>query len=140
LAEIEFMSNGIIVAVSSAANPGGSNPSAETPDMAIDGDVSTKWLDFNTQALHLTIADCTSEPDNFRFTTANDGDGRDPVQWTMQNYIDSSLVYAHVQYVDYPTPTSRYTATAWFPFLVPTQQLRIITFIEPFQNDIESLM
>ena len=84
LAEIEFMSNGAALTITSAANPGGSSPSGETPDMAIDGSVTTKWLDFDVQPLELTIVNCATEPDSFRFTTANDYALRDPVQWTLQ--------------------------------------------------------
>ncbi|CAK0795827.1 unnamed protein product [Prorocentrum cordatum] len=115
-AEIEFMSSGSQVAVTGAANPGGSNPSLETPEMAIDGSILTKWADVNMQALVLTILDCTAEPDSFRFITASDEYSNDPVQWTLHKYIGSSWVVVHAQDVDYPTPTARYTPTEWFQF------------------------
>ena len=46
LAEIElYTAENQLVTISSAENPGGSNPSSEGPDKLIDGLTGTKWLD-----------------------------------------------------------------------------------------------
>merc|ERR1712137_526348 len=53
--------------------------------------------------------------DGYRFTTGNDVQGRDPVQFTLESSSDGMNWYTrHAQKTDYPTPTQRKTATEWF--------------------------
>ncbi|MDG2125978.1 MAG: lamin tail domain-containing protein, partial [Verrucomicrobiales bacterium] len=66
-----------------ATNPRGNNPGGESPADAIDGSVSTKWLDFNKGALVLNFGS-TVTIDGYRWATANDADPRDPIRFTLE--------------------------------------------------------
>ena len=51
LSEFEFFLGASPSGAPNASNPGGNNPGSETAPNAVDGDVNTKWLDFNKGAL-----------------------------------------------------------------------------------------
>ncbi|MDQ8190704.1 discoidin domain-containing protein [Roseibacillus persicicus] len=70
-----------------ASNPGGNYPAAEGPAQLIDGDVGTKWLDFNKRPV---IFDFKSpqEFNGYQWTTANDFANRDPVAWRLDGSVD----------------------------------------------------
>lgn len=82
---------------SAASNPGGSSPGTENPPKVIDGNVATKWLDFNftTSAYSTLIVDAGSGNsvtfDRYRFATANDAPDRDPVSWQLYGSNDGSV-------------------------------------------------
>ena len=68
-------------------NPGGINPSGETPPNVYDGSTSTKWLDFNiktgnrTATLDFTFPNQGFEITDYSWSTANDATERDPRSW-----------------------------------------------------------
>ena len=113
LAEIEFLRDGAKVGIPSAWNPGGSNPEGETPDLAVDGSLTTKWLDFNQGLLIFDFGSATTI-DGYRWATANDATERDPVRWTLEGSNDETnwvLVDERVD-ADFPTPVARFTYTS----------------------------
>ncbi|GAB4086093.1 hypothetical protein GCM10028784_27230 [Myceligenerans cantabricum] len=64
------------------------NPPREVAANLVDGDPSTKWLAFEPTA---TIDLETAEPAvaaRYALTSANDSDGRDPQDWTLQGSAD----------------------------------------------------
>jgi hypothetical protein len=112
LAEFEFLLDGVKVGNPSAWNPGGDNPGGETPDLAIDGSLTTKWLDFNQGALVFDFGSATTM-NGYRWSTANDATERDPVRWILEGSDDETdweLVDERVD-TDYPTPIARHTYT-----------------------------
>jgi len=55
--------------------------------------------------------------DEFRFTTGDDMDSRDPIQWTLEGSHDNTnWVVLQTQDSDYACTTSRRTDSDWFPF------------------------
>uniref|UniRef100_A0A7S2CII6 F5/8 type C domain-containing protein n=1 Tax=Alexandrium andersonii TaxID=327968 RepID=A0A7S2CII6_9DINO len=103
-----------------ASNPGGQNPASHGPEMAVDGKHETKWLDLNKGALVVEFPRALYKSvvlDEFCFTTGNDCEDRDPVQWR----LDGSMTGAewtplHVQSHYFDTPRERRAQTPWFPF------------------------
>ena len=125
-AELEFLYNRTRVsyAGATATNPGGANPTGEEPDKGIDNNTATKFLDYsgNGGIYGSTISrkfvidfGLPKEVDAFRFCTANDVDGRDPVQWTMEGSTDNiTWRNLHTQATDASITTSRLTFTQIF--------------------------
>ena len=111
------------------SNPGGDNPNNETPDLSVDGSLSTKWLDFNQGALVFDFGSAR-RVDGYRWATANDATERDPVQWRLEGSDDQLnwvLVDDRVG-EDYPTPVSRFTYT-------PTLDLNAAPAVSSFSVD-----
>ena len=117
LSEFEFTLAGNVVGNPTATNPGGNNPAGETPGMAVDGDTSTKWLDFNLGPLVFDFGSVVTV-DSYRWATANDAIGRDPLRWIVDASNDGVIwVTVHQQTdQDYPTPTARFTYLPHFDF------------------------
>jgi hypothetical protein len=131
-AEIQLFFAGTSIGITGATctNPGGNNPTGEEPDKANDGTVTTKWLDRSgngivggvdtgsTASRKLVIdfgVGTRKVIDAFRFATANDVDGRDPVQWTLEGSNDNSnWTMLHMQSTDASVTTSRQTFTQLF--------------------------
>ena len=125
-ADLEFRYSGTRVSYSgaTATNPGGANPVGEEPDKGIDNNTSTKFLDYSGNGGSLgsviswkLVVDFSSRRtvDAFRFCTANDVDGRDPVRWTMEGSNDNvSWRTIHTQSTDAAVTTSRLTYTQVF--------------------------
>jgi hypothetical protein len=102
-----------------ASNPSGDNPPSEEPDKAIDGTVETKWVDRSSRSTRPLIIDFGTRKvaDSFRFATANDVDGRDPVRWTIDGSNDNvNWTTLHTQSTDASITTSRKTYTQVFKF------------------------
>jgi hypothetical protein len=82
-----FNNNVISNANTTVTNPGGRNPSGETPPNVYDGSTSTKWLDFNiktgnrTATLDFTFPNQGFEITGYSWSTANDATDRDPKSW-----------------------------------------------------------
>ena len=87
-----YDTDGVEIAIASASNPDGDNPSGEGAEKAIDGSTSTKWLDFNEGDLVLALAS-PSEIGSYSWATANDEEGRDPVMWTLLGYDDDASTW-----------------------------------------------
>ena len=122
ISEIEFYYSGTKLSFSgaTATNPGGSNPVGEEPSKSIDGSTATKWLDFNIQPLVIDFgAGNLRAADSFRFATANDESGRDPVQWVIEGSNNNSTwVALQTQSTTAAVPTDRLTFTSRFYFTV----------------------
>lgn len=120
LSEIEFYYSGTKLSLTgaTATNPGGSNPVGEEPSKSIDGNTSTKWLDFNILPLVIDFGSGVQRvSDAFRFATANDETGRDPIQWVVEGSNDNSTWNAlHTQSTDASITTNRLTYTQTFYF------------------------
>lgn len=125
-AEFDLLYNGTRVnyAGASASNPGGVNPTGETPAQGIDNNTATKFLDQsgNGGATGSTISwqfvidfGSPRTVDAFRFCTANDVNGRDPVRWKLEGSTDNSTWRTlHTQSTDASITTSRFTYTQTF--------------------------
>jgi hypothetical protein len=116
-AELIFRYNGIRIdttnGAATATNPGGNNPSNETPDKAIDGKNNTKFLDFNIKPLIIDFKKSISVTD-YTFVTANDSNGRDPISWTLEGSNDSTTWTTLDTKDSYNTPTGRLTSLSYF--------------------------
>lgn len=112
LAEFEFLLDGVKVGTPSVSNPGGSNPNGETPDLAVDGSLTTKWLDFNQGPLVFDFGSATTV-NGYRWSTANDATERDPVRWILEGSDDETNWDLVDERLDgnFPTPSARFTST-----------------------------
>jgi hypothetical protein len=119
LAEIEFMSYGVVLKQGGNAQMradmfGGQSPLGEEPDKAIDGNVNTKWLDLSKGSMTISW-ERVQRITHFRFVTANDFSGRDPLQWKLHCTRDQhNWALWHVMAEDYATPIVRRSPTGWF--------------------------
>jgi hypothetical protein len=117
LSEFTMSNAGADVLGATATNPGGNNPANETPDLAVDGNTATKWLDFLKGPLVLDFGTPVTV-DGYYFTTANDATERDPIAWTLEGSADGTnwtLIDSQDQL--FP-PDERFTPTEIFPTLV----------------------
>ena len=91
IAEFQFFkndgTNDVQVLPTGVTNPGGNSPGGETPPMVIDGNVGTKWLDFNKGSLIFDFG-ASVDLDGYQLTTANDSAERDPVAWVLEGSDD----------------------------------------------------
>jgi endo-beta-N-acetylglucosaminidase D len=122
IAELQFLRHHspISVAGVSVTNPGGNNPVGETPSNLLDGNLSTKWLDFNKSGLRFTFP-APVTIDAYRFATANDAEERDPSNWKFEGSPDGT-VWTLLDDIDsYSATTARGTWQAEFnlPATVP---------------------
>ena len=116
LAELRFFLSTTPVPVVAVTNPGGDNPQNEAPANVIDGNVGSKWLDFNKGNLVLDFG-ATVAFDRYELTTAFDAPERDPVRWIMEGSTDG-LAWTLIEnftVFDFPTPLARETATQVIP-------------------------
>ena len=130
MAEFEILFAGTRVSYTgaTATNPGGFNPTNQEPSKAIDGNTSTVFLDMsgngtvgsNTTGViksWVLQIDFGSQRaiDGFRYMTAADVPGRDPVQWILEGSNDNSTwTTIHRQDTDATITTSRTTYTQKF--------------------------
>ncbi|MDB6080098.1 MAG: hypothetical protein JWO82_3845 [Akkermansiaceae bacterium] len=100
-------------------NPDGSNPVGQEPLKIIDGDITTKWLDFNKSSLTFDFGDSPQSFTEYQFVTAGDAAERDPVQWILEGSNEPfSLDWVLLDSVtafDYPIPLDRGVASALIP-------------------------
>ena len=101
--------------LSNCVGSSGNTPAGEGPEKAIDGSVSTKWLDFDTHPLVLTCPQALN-PTDFTFVTAHDEPTRDPVQWTLEGARSSNGPWMTLQSQTstYSTPENRGSQLPWF--------------------------
>jgi hypothetical protein len=128
--EVELFYAGTSIGITGATctNPGGYNPAGEDPTKANDGSVLTKWLDQSgnggiygaVKSWKLLIdfgASTKKVADAFRYATANDVNGRDPVRWTFEGSNDNvNWTTLHTQATDATITTNRQTFTQLFYF------------------------
>ena len=99
-----------------ASNPGGNNPSSETPAQGIDNNKDTKWLDKNILPLIIDFG-ANRTANMYTFSTANDSVGRDPKSWTFHGSNDNSNWTLLDTQTNYTTTTVRLTQLPWFNFI-----------------------
>ncbi|MGH1486108.1 MAG: PA14 domain-containing protein [Cellvibrionaceae bacterium] len=111
LAELTFYNDNTRLDSATILNPLGNNPANEQAEKVNDNNVNTKWLDFNKGALIYDFGD-NIVADSYRFTTANDVEGRDPIRWLLEASKNSEewTIIDDRRDVDYPTPFNRFTA------------------------------
>ncbi|GAA5484478.1 hypothetical protein Hsar01_03722 [Haloferula sargassicola] len=83
----------------------------------IDGDITTKWYSGNSAPITFVFPEGTTIG-AYSFATANDFDGRDPIQWVLEGSSDGGLTWDYIDSMlglSYPTPTARNTFTQEFP-------------------------
>lgn len=126
--QLMFMGTRVDYTGATATNPGGYNPTNQEPSKAIDNDTVTVFLDMSgngtvganttgvTKSWVLQIDFGSRRTvDGFRYITAADVNGRDPVQWVLDGSNDNSTwTTIHVQSSDASITTSRTTATQIF--------------------------
>ena len=119
LAELSFFEGGVRQNATQVTNPGGNNPAGEGADEADDGDVGTKWLDFNKGELIYDYGSSV-QIDAYSFTTANDATERDPVRWLLEGSDDGLTWYVIDDRTgaDFATPLARQTEIAQIPLVV----------------------
>ena len=97
-------------------NPDGANNSGQEVTKLIDGNLSTKWYDYNFQAnnkISFVLFDYGAEQKRnynfYRWATGNDVTGRDPKSWVLE--VSNDQVYWWItDYVyDYTATTERQT-------------------------------
>lgn len=71
--------------------PNSSYPGAESPAKLLDGDPSTKFLNFGKQGTGFIVTPSAGSPavSTFRLTTANDSASRDPATWELYGTNDA---------------------------------------------------
>ena len=117
LSEFQFTLAGATLPMAgvTVTNPGGSNPGGEPPANIIDGQVSTKWLDFNKRGLVFDFGS-TVTADGYNFATANDGEERDPLSWTVEGSANGDAWTLLHAVTNHPTTTARQVFETGFPF------------------------
>jgi hypothetical protein len=127
LAEFRFIKSGVPLSLTgvTVTNPGGNFPGGEPPEALIDGNLGSKWLDFNKKAVVFQFpdgpdGDTDPDPvtiDAYNFATANDADERDPVSWIFEGSLDGVNWDLIDLRGNHPTTTDRFTYQT--PFSLP---------------------
>lgn len=125
LGEFQLINEGIVLTGATATNPAGNNPTGQEPDKAVDGQPTTKWLDFNKSPLVLDFGTPITF-DAYGFVTGGDAIERDPVRWILEGSNDGSswTLVENMTTFDYPMTLTRqgYTSDIFLPgaMLTPT--------------------
>ena len=127
LAEMEVYGRGLLLKADVAFNPNGASPGAETPAESIDGDLGTKWLDFNRGSLVLDFGKSVSA-DSYRWATANDAWERDPFSWRFEGSVDNKTWTLLDERLNYATPLDRFTFLPLLDFTALPQRPEIRAF------------
>ena len=109
-------------------NPNGNNPSNEGPANLIDGNISSKVLDFDidVNGSSVFIIDAgsgnTLQADSYYYVTGGDAEQRDPISWTIEGSNDGTN-YTVLHTVTNATITSgRRTSTQEFSMATITNK------------------
>lgn len=126
--QLTFMGTRVDYTGATATNTGGFNPTGQDASKAIDNNTATVFLDasgngtvggdatgvIKSWVLQIDFG-VRRTVDGFRYITAADVNGRDPVRWVLEGSNDaSSWSTIHVQSTDASITTSRTTATQIF--------------------------
>ena len=125
ISEFEMRVGGAPVPGATAANAAGTSPGGEGPELAVDGDTNTKWLNFDGAGGAILVLDfgAPMPVDGYRFATANDFPERDPVSWTIEGSNSAFGTYDLLDtVVDYPTTDARFTYEQEFLLARPKQR------------------
>eukprot|EP01062_Namystynia_karyoxenos_P003453 TRINITY_DN11232_c0_g5_i1.p1 TRINITY_DN11232_c0_g5~~TRINITY_DN11232_c0_g5_i1.p1 ORF type:complete len:3081 (+),score=677.88 TRINITY_DN11232_c0_g5_i1:151-9393(+) len=97
------------------------SPRAFSAKNLIDGDPTTKWLDYNRQPVVVTLAG-PARADRYTWSTGDGDPHRDPVQWRLEGSTDAAKwVTLHEQRENFAVTLERSVnvngsaVTAWFP-------------------------
>ncbi|MBB5352509.1 hypothetical protein HNR46_002755 [Haloferula luteola] len=94
----------------------------------IDGDSSTKWFSGSANPVVFEFSGPV-ELGSYQLVTANDFNGRDPIQWVLEESSDGGETWTYIESMtglDYSTPTDRFTPTQVFPFPADGTMMPII--------------
>lgn len=117
LAEFQLTLAGVPLTGATATTPTSTNnPPAEAPPMAVDGDLGTKWLNFDAFVPLVLDFGAPVSTDAYRLGTGNDAPERDPVTWTVEGSNDNLNWDLLDSQTLYPVPTDRgaYTPEIYF--------------------------
>ncbi|MDB6078308.1 MAG: symbB [Akkermansiaceae bacterium] len=119
LSSFDFKLNGAAVPVASVTNPGGTTDTVgEGVGNLIDNhNTATKWFTKNLSPVIFNFGTPTSF-DSYSFTTANDSNDRDPVQWIIEgsNNNTSWDLLENITSPPYPTSPIAKTDSGNIPF------------------------
>ena len=131
--ELQLMSGGYDIAWNGsvvAINPGGSNPTPEGPQNAVDGTADTKWLDLNFSGgsnigSSVLVVDNSVDItfDSYYYVTAVDSTiypDRNPISWTLYGSSDGSSWAALHSVNDATIPAFDQTPTSIFSLVAAT--------------------
>jgi hypothetical protein len=110
IAEFQMLLNGNRLSGATASETPADSPGGEGPAEGNDNDLDTKWLNFSrTDARLILDFGTATEVSGYRFATANDSDGRDPVSWRVEGSHDNTAwVVLDIQ-TSASVPTARKT-------------------------------
>jgi hypothetical protein len=78
---------------------GGNSPANETPPLAVDSDINSKWLSFLPNGTFYELRfnnGGRSAVNSYTLTTANDAPDRDPYSWTLRGSNDGGVTFTTV--------------------------------------------
>ncbi|MBS0358254.1 MAG: ankyrin repeat domain-containing protein, partial [Proteobacteria bacterium] len=139
LSLLQIKYQGTVLTGAKASNPGGANGPNEGPQNAVDGRLTTKWLDWEIHPLVLDFESPTLM-DTYTWATANDFSYRDPISWRFEGSSDGDIWYLIDAKDNYPVPESRHQ---FLPDINPTvsgERLKLKSNSEIFKQDHESLL
>jgi hypothetical protein len=128
VADFTFKKDGVSDAMTGVTitNPGGNNPGWEGITNLSDGDISTKWLDFNFSGNNSTPSTGNSSAiwqfstaksfNGYVWYTANDADNRDPITWTISGSNDGTSYTVLHTIINATITTNRYSLAGTFTF------------------------
>ena len=124
--ELKLGAANINLGTATITNPGGDNPAGEEVAFIADQDTGSKWLDFERGPVIFQFA-APVTVDRYRFATAGDEPGRDPLKWKFDGSNDGITWTLLDQRSSYPVPTNRNTFTGDI-FLPAGLDLAILDF------------
>ncbi|MCX6875879.1 MAG: hypothetical protein NTW21_19020 [Verrucomicrobia bacterium] len=116
LAEFQMLFNGTRLGGASASNPGGNSPGDQSPLEGNDNNLDTKWLDFTKYTPLVLDFGVSTDANGYRWATADDSDGRDPLSWRVEGSHDGTSWLVMDTVNGFATPTARktYLDAIWF--------------------------
>lgn len=103
------------------ANAGNNSPSGQEPEKIIDGNIETKWFSWNFGApsfvqINFNYATSLKYIAGYRWHTAEDTPGRDPVSWKVLLLNKQGEWEVVSEVIDYPVTGSRRTLVGTWDF------------------------
>ena len=116
ISEFQMLLNGTRIAGAIASETPADSPGGEGPAEGNDNNVDSKWLNFSKTNARLVLDFGTAtNVTGYRWATANDSDGRDPISWRVEGSHDNSTWAVLDTQTNYAVPTDRKTYLANFP-------------------------
>jgi hypothetical protein len=108
IAEFQMLLNGSRLGGATASSPGGDFPGSEGPAQGNDSNLDTKWLDFTKTNARLVLDfGVATAANSYRWYTASDSGGRDPVAWKVEGSHDGATWYTLDEKSAQSVPDSR---------------------------------